>query len=78
MVAVTYGVAGTAVPAVEAKAPTTKKSFFSRVYDAIVASQMRRAEREIAMHRHLLAPNLESHDDRLAAYSKDELPFGRR
>jgi len=76
MVAVTYGVAGTTVPAVEAKASAPRKSIFIRVFDAIAASQMRRAEREIARYRHLLDRNPGSYGERLSAYSKDGLPFG--
>jgi hypothetical protein len=83
MVAVTYGVARAAVPAVEAKTTATKtpakrKSFFIRAFDAIAAAQMRRAEREIASHRHLLALSLEPYGERRQARSKAELPFGGR
>jgi hypothetical protein len=78
MVAVTYGVARAAIPAVEAKTPAMRKSFFVRIFDAIAAAQMWRAEREIAAHRHLLAHNPESYGERWSARSADELPFGRR
>jgi hypothetical protein len=59
MVAVTFGVARVAAPATaEAKTTGTKaRSIFARVFDAITASQMKRAEREIARYRHLLPPD---------------------
>ena len=53
MVAATYGgvrvadVAGT-------KTAKKGKGFFARLFDAIADAQMKRAEREIALHRHLL------------------------
>jgi hypothetical protein len=78
MVAVTYGVARAAVPAVAAKPGAKRKSFFIRAFDAIAAAQMRRAEREIASHRHLLALSLEPYGERRQARSKAELPFGGR
>ena len=55
MVAVTYGVARTAVPAKNVnKSGKKQKGLFTRFYDALIESRMRAAEREIAMHRHLL------------------------
>ncbi len=60
MVAVTYGVARVAAPAVaDTKAGKRSKSFFARVFDAIADSQMKRAERELARHRHLLPHDFE-------------------
>lgn len=61
MVAVTYGSARVAAPAVaEAKvgnkAAKKGQGFFARLYDAIMEAQMKRAMREIALHRHLLPP----------------------
>ena len=53
MSAVTYGVA---TPAVADIATASKsKGFFTIVYEAIAASQMKRAERELARYRHLMA-----------------------
>jgi hypothetical protein len=66
MVAVTYGVAGTA--AAGTSAARTSKGFFTVVLEAIAESQMKRAQRELAHYRHLLP-----HDSALR--SEDE-PFG--
>ena len=73
MVAVTYGVAGTAV----ADTSSTKKSkgFFTIVLEAIAESQMKRAERELDRYRHLLPHDFALQRDRLRAQSEDE-PFG--
>ena len=54
MSAVTYGPATTA--AVDAPTEKKKRGFFTILYEAIAASQMLRAERELARCRHLLAP----------------------
>lgn len=59
MVAVTYGVARVAAPAAEKNPGAKRKSFFMRVVDAIEASQMQRAERELARYRHLLPPDFD-------------------
>ncbi len=76
MVAVTYGVARVAAPAVAgAKTGKTSKGFFARVFDAIADSQMKRAEREIARYRHLLPHDYELNRD-LWSPSGDKLPFG--
>ena len=62
MVAVTYGSARGAT-AGRLKAKSANKSvakgpsFWARLFDAVTRSQMIRAEREIARHRHLLPPN---------------------
>jgi hypothetical protein len=69
MVAVTYGVARVAAPAAETNAGAKRKSLFTRVVDALAVSQMRRAEREIARHRHLLP-----HDFELTRQMQE--PFG--
>ncbi len=57
MVATTYNGAGIAVPAdtVGKKSEGQKsKGFWTRLYDAIVESQMKRAERELAYYSFLL------------------------
>jgi hypothetical protein len=52
MVAVTYGVA---TPGVADTATANKrKGFFMIVFEAIAASQSKRAERELVRYRHLL------------------------
>ena len=62
MVAVTYSGAraattSTVAPKARAKTGVKSKNFLARVYDAICESQMKRAERELALHRHLLPPD---------------------
>jgi hypothetical protein len=54
MVAVTFGGARGATAAVDTKPAKKRKGFFARVFDAVADSQMKRAERELAMYRHLL------------------------
>ena len=51
MVAVTYGVAPTA----DSKSAGQEKGVFTMLFEAIAASQMKRAEREIAQYKNLLA-----------------------
>lgn len=85
MVAVTYGHAGVArldrtTPARARPIATParqRKSWFMRLVSALQESQMRRAEREIALHRHLLPHDLERFGDKLSPRSEDTLPFGR-
>jgi hypothetical protein len=77
MVAVTYGVARVAAPAVaDTKAAKKGKGFFARVFDAIAASQMRRVERDLARYRHLLPHDFTLPQDKLKSRSEDQLPFG--
>jgi hypothetical protein len=60
MVAVTYGGASVADPAVAgSKSGIKSKGIFARVLDAIVETQTKRAQREIMLHRHLLPPDFE-------------------
>jgi len=70
MTAVTVGSAA----AFPAKAAAPKQSFFARAWAAFVASRMRQAEREIAMHQHLLPAEFQRAGERLARNEKD-LPF---
>ena len=75
MVAVTYR-HGLDKPAA---APARKrKGIFVRILNALQESQLRRAEREISLHRHLLPHDLERFGDTLSPRSEDTLPFGRR
>ena len=53
-----------------------KTTLFARAWAAFVEGRMRQAEREIAMHRHLLPTQFEYAGDRLASGEKD-LPFVR-
>ena len=52
MVAITYGAARAAAAAI--KGSNSKPSLWTRFYKALIAARMRAAEREIALHRHLL------------------------
>jgi hypothetical protein len=52
MAAITYGNPARGEIAVRAPA-VKKKGFWSRILTAMIEAQMRRAEREIAQHRHL-------------------------
>jgi hypothetical protein len=61
MVAVTYGVASAA----DSKSVAKSKGLFTMLFEAIAASQMKKAEAEVARYRHLLAQD-----------GNEELPFG--
>jgi hypothetical protein len=65
MVAITYGVTSPAVA--DSKSAGKSKGVFTMMFEAIAASQMKKAEAEVARYRHLLA-----RDD------NEELPFGGR
>jgi hypothetical protein len=52
-------------------------SFFGRALHALQESRMRQAEREIALHRHLLPRELQDSGDTLTARSEHQLPFAR-
>ena len=52
MVAITYGVATRAVA--DTATANKSKGFFTIVFEALAASQMTRAERELTRYRHLL------------------------
>ena len=81
MVAVTYR-HGLDKPAA---APALKrKSFLARFLNllaralrALQESRLRQAEREIALHRHLLPHELQNAGDILTPRSEHQLPFGR-
>ena len=51
-----------------------KQSLFARAFAAFVAGRMRQAEREIALHQHLLPAQLQQAGNHLAGRDKD-LPF---
>jgi hypothetical protein len=74
MTAITVGTATATVPV---KAAVAKKSLLARAWNAFVEARMRQAEREIALHRHLLPGQFEIAGDRLAPRSEKELPFAR-
>ena len=61
MVAVTYG---TATPTVADTATANEsKGFFTIIFEAIAASQRKRAERELVRYRHLLPHAGEGNED---------------
>ena len=70
MTALTVG----SVSGLSSKAATPRKNIFARAWDAFVEGRMRQAQREIAMHRHLIPAALEQAGDRLVRNDKD-LPF---
>ncbi len=76
MTAITVGHATGTVQAPASTGLKSKPSFLARVWAAFVESRLRQAEREIALHRHLLPAQFEAIGDRLAKSDKD-LPFSR-
>lgn len=82
MTAITVGTAA-AIPAKAsvAKAPVAgkglDKGLFARAWASFVEARMRQAEREIALHRHLLPGQLQTVGERLAPRSEKDLPFVR-
>ena len=58
---------------------SVRKRLLRRVYDAMIEARMRRAMREIAMHRHLAPGELLQSAGVEAGLANDrELPFMRR
>lgn len=78
MTAVTIGNTA-AIPANTAAktAPVSGKSLFARVWAAFIEARMRQADREIALHSHLLPGQLQVVGERLAPRSEKDLPFVR-
>jgi hypothetical protein len=86
MTAITVGTAAS-VPASKASANTSaktsaktsepKKSLLARIFDAFIESRMRQAQREIAMHQHLLPGEFQLVGERLSPRTEKELPFVR-
>jgi len=73
MVAITYSGARAAAPAVaRKKAVKQGKGFFARMVDAIAASQMQRAARELANHRHLLPLDFQLNAPKVWSRNEDE------
>jgi hypothetical protein len=76
MVAVTFGGARVAAPAIaETKTGKKGKGFFARAFDAIAETRMKQAQRELALHRHL-APHDFKFDSMDWPRSKDQTPLG--
>jgi hypothetical protein len=79
MVAVTFSAARVANPAstpADTKGGKKAKSLFSRVFDAIAESQMKRAQRELARYRHLLPYSFDERGNRLVKTDSHDMPFG--
>ena len=74
MTAMTAGSTAALPAPLAASAAAPKQSLFARAFAAFVAGRMRQAEREIAMHQHLLPAQFQYAGDRLARREK-ELPF---
>lgn len=73
MTAITAGSGAASIPAaVRAKQP----ALMTRLWASFIEARMRQAEREIALHRHLLPAHLQAAGERLARSEKD-LPFVR-
>jgi hypothetical protein len=77
MVAVTYGVARvpTIKPA-EAQTAAPRKSFFTRLVEALIESRMRKARAEIRKHRHLMPYTFDERTNRLVKIEPGDMPFG--
>ena len=76
MAAITYGAHAPAATAAKREAKKTT-GFLRRLYDGIVAARMRQAEREIALHRHLLPDEFEIAGHKINFKNEDSLPFVR-
>jgi hypothetical protein len=76
MAAVTYG-AHSAIETAKPAPKTKSKSMLMRFFDAIAEARMRQAEREIALHRHLLPAEFEIAGLKVSPRSEDSLPFTR-
>lgn len=74
MTAMTVG-STAALPATPSAA-APQRGLFARAFAAFVAGRMRQAEREIAMHQHLLPAQFQYAGDRLTSGEKN-LPFVR-
>ena len=66
--------AGSAVTSIPATARAAQPGLMTRLWAAFVEARMRQADREIALHRHLLPGQLQLAGERLANSEKD-LPF---
>ncbi len=72
MTAITAGSAATLPASTRARQP----GILTRLWASFVEARMRQAEREIALHRHLLPAHLQAAGERLA-HSEKDLPFVR-
>ncbi len=78
MAAITYGAHAPVEQAVKRETALKKsKGFWTRFFEAIVEARMKQAEREIALHRHLLPDEFEIAGYKITPKSEDSLPFVR-
>lgn len=78
MAAITYGAhAPVHHGAVGVETTATGRGLLARFWDALIEAQMKRAMREIRMHRHLLPADLEIAGNRISYKNEDQLPFVR-
>ena len=75
MTAMTIGSATATVQTASRKALAPQRSVLTRLWNAFLESRMRQAEREIALHRHLLPLQLQQAGDRVTARGEKTLPF---
>ena len=80
MTAMTIGSTTATVQAASARTAAStsaapRKGIFARVWAAFIASRIAQAEREIALHRHLLPLQLQEAGDRVSGRSEKDLPF---
>ena len=71
MATITYG------SALPAAASPARKRLWTRFFEAIIASRLRKAEEEIRRHRHLLPDAFERAAHDLGPRSEGQLPFVR-
>lgn len=78
MVAVTYDVARVAAGKTAGRTASAvpRKSWFARLLDAMIASRMAQARREIAMHTQLLPFTFDERGNRLVKTQAGDMPFG--
>jgi hypothetical protein len=68
--------AGSAVGTVPASKSARKSGLMTRLWASFIEARMRQAEREIALHSHLLPGQLQAAGERLV-HSEKDLPFVR-
>lgn len=76
MAAITYG-AHAPVETSAKRSGAPAKGLLRRFYDAMIQARLAQAQRELALHRHLLPAEFEIAGDKITARSEDGLPFAR-
>ena len=74
MAAITYGAHA---PAATVEKTASGRGLLARFLDALIEVQMKRAMREVRMHRHLLPAELEIIGNTISYRNEDQLPFVR-